>query len=399
MTERQRIESVLSGAMPDKLPWATRLEIWYNARRRTGTMPGQFREMSLNQVHEYLGVGRQAYSVLTPFRMSGVDCEVSFEGRKISGFSEPVLSFPKVANLVPTKSPGKTEILFKTPVGSATCIFRTTTKILDSCATPYLEKHILSNDDDYDPVFWILDHGSVEPAFDDFNRIEEELGDNGMTMGMIERVPFQRALLDFMGEERCFFQLYDNPKPFAALIARLAEIHRESVEIACRSPALVVECGDNLDGNMTNPDLFKAYSLQIMQQTAEKLHSVGKYFASHVDGDLSALVEILPETGLDVAESFSPFPLSQLTFEKAYATWGAQPVMWGILPFPLFEAQVSDKSFQSEMRAIMERVEVENPVILGIGDQAVWPSLWQRIGKITEMVDGLANLTPAMDTK
>ena len=51
------------------------------------------------------------------------------------------------------------------------------------------------------------------------------------------------------------------------------------------------------------------------------------------------------------------------------------------------------------MRAIMERVEVENPVILGIGDQAVWPSLWQRIGKITEMVDGLANLTPAMDTK
>ena len=386
MTERKRIESVLTGVMPDRLPWATRLEIWYHAHLRTGTLPAPFIDKTLDQVHQYLGVGRQAYAILTPFKLTGVDCEVEFEGEKVSCFREPVLTFPKVASLVPTDSPGRTRITFKTPVGTLVSVFRTTQEILDSYATPYLEKHMLSDDGDYAAVGWILEKGETVPTFEEFSRSESEIGDNGMTMGMIERVPFQRLLLDFMGEERCFFEMHDNPKAFEHVMSQLTEIHRVSVKIACESPALVVECGDNLDGYMTNPDLFKRLSLPIMQETADLLHAAEKYYASHVDGDLSALVDIMPETGLDVAESFSPYPLSQLTFDKAYSSWGNKPVMWGILPSPLFEARVPAETFKSEMRAIIERIDADHPVILGIADQAVKPSLWERVREIPQLL-------------
>ena len=381
--------------MPDRFPWATRLEIWYNARLRTGTMPGRFMGMSLNQVHETLGVGRQAYSVLTPWKMLGVECEVVFEGSTVSHHREPVLTFPKVASLVPTDLPGRTEISFKTPAGTLVTVFRTTQEILDSCATPYLEKHILAEDDDYAALEWILRHGETAPDFDAFMELESEIGDIGMAMGMIERVPFQRLLLDFMGEERCFFEMHDNARAFQRIYDILTEIHRAQVAVACESPALVVECGDNLDGYMTNPNLFTRLSMSIMQETADALHATGKYFASHVDGDLTTLVDLLPMTGLDVAESFSPYPLSRLDFPTAYASWGAKPIMWGVLPSPLFEERVPADSFRKEMQSIFEILEFQHPVVLGIADQAVRPSLWERIAEIPGMIDAKADIAKA----
>ena len=387
MTERKRIEAVLAGSKPDRLPWATRLEIWYHSLLRTGKLPERFVGKSLNYVHEYLGVGRQAYCRFTPFKLTGVDCRVLFEGDEISRLHEPVLDFPKPYNLVPREVPGRTEIVYETPAGTLFSTYRTTQEILDSYSQPYLEKHVLAEDEDYAPVEWILKNGEPVADFEHFSRLESEIGENGMTMGMIDRVPFQRLLLDFMGEERCFFQMYDNRQAFDRILDQLTEIHRTCLNIACRSSATIVECTDNLDGTMTNPDLFRKYSIPIMQETADALHGVGKYFASHLDGDISALVDLVPETGLDVAESFSPYPLSRLTFEKAYAAWKSGPIMWGILPSPLFEARVPSEAFKSEIGKILDTIEYDHPAILGVADQAVGLTLWERILEVGEMLN------------
>jgi hypothetical protein len=208
-----------------------------------------------------------------------------------------------------------------------------------------------------------------------------------MTMGMIPRIPFQRLLLDFMGEERCFFEIYDNRNEFDGVFDRLVDQHRRALEIGCRSPATIIECTDNLDGSMTNPNLFKEFSLALMQETAESIHAAGKYFASHLDGDISLLVDLVAESGLDVAESFSPYPLSQLTFDKAYASWTDKPLMWGVLPSPLFEERVTFEDFKGEMANILDIIDYNHPVILGVADQAVRLSLWDRVLEIDSMLE------------
>jgi hypothetical protein len=288
---------------------------------------------------------------------------------------------------VPRDTLGTTEIIYKTPVGVLKNVYRTTQMILDSHSATYLEKHVLADDSDYAVVNWILDNGEPVADFEGFSQSESEIGDNGMTMGMITRMPFQRILLDFMGEERCFFELYDNRKEFDRLFDQLVVHHRRALELGCQSPAIIVECTDNLDGEMTNPQLFKDFSLGLMQETADYIHSAGKYFASHLDGDISLLVDLIPETGLDVAESFSPYPLSQLTFKKAYAAWKDKPIMWGVLPSPLFEERVAVETFRADIRDIVNTVEKAHPVILGVADQAVSLSLMERVREIDEMIE------------
>ncbi len=390
MTERKRIETVLAGAMPDRLPWATRLEIWYYAHLRTGTLPERFVGKSLNEIHEMVRVGRQAYRPLTPLKMTGVECTVIFEGTEVSRIKEPAIDFPKPTNLVPRETPGRTEIIYETPVGKLRSVYRTTQAVLDFYSNPYLEKHVLAEDEDYAVVNWILDNGEPIADYDGFIQVESEIGDNGMTMGMITRMPFQRILLDFMGEERTFYELYDNRKEFDRLFDQLVAHHRRALELGCQSPATIVECTDNLDGAMTNPQLFKEFSLSLMQETAEVIHAAGKYFASHLDGDMSLLVDLIPETGLDVAESFSPYPLSQLTFKKAYAAWKSKPIMWGILPSPLFEARVDVETFRAEIGDMLDTIDKDHPAILGVADQAVSLSLMERVLEVDSMIDAHA---------
>ena len=50
MTNRERILTILDGGVPDRIPWIPRLQIWYEANRRQGTLPPRYREMTLREV-------------------------------------------------------------------------------------------------------------------------------------------------------------------------------------------------------------------------------------------------------------------------------------------------------------------------------------------------------------
>jgi len=60
MNNRQRLSAILDGQPPDRIPWIPRLKIWYTARKKTGTMPTQWRDLSLREIERALGVGTPA---------------------------------------------------------------------------------------------------------------------------------------------------------------------------------------------------------------------------------------------------------------------------------------------------------------------------------------------------
>jgi hypothetical protein len=86
---------------------------------------------------------------------------------------------------------------------------------------------------------------------------------------------------------------------------------------------------------MTNPNLFRQYCLPQYQKYTGMLHGQGKKAGSHTDGNLKPLVELLPESGLDVCESFTPQPLTELSFEEAWEKWRNGPLIWGGIPSDL----------------------------------------------------------------
>ena len=56
----------------------------------------------------------------------------------------------------------------------------------------------------------------------------------------------------------------------------------------------------------------------------------GIWQEAHVDGNLIPLLYLIPEGGVDVVESFSPAPLSRLTFEDAWNAWRGKEHRLGV---------------------------------------------------------------------
>ena len=386
MNERQRIVSTLKGEPTDKAPWATRLDIWYTSRLRTGTLPEEMAGKELNEIHRDLKVGRQCYSQLIYTRLRGVDMTVEFNGEVVRKETDPVLRFPQPRELVTMEKPGDTLIALKTPVGTSRMRFQVVEELIRGAAAPYLVEHLLKDGNDFAVVKWIINHSEIVADYDDFEAKEKLAGEQGVTIAMMDRVPFQRILLDFMGEEQTIYLMMDSPENFQYLMDLLTEQSREMVTVSLASAALMLEFGDNIEGSITSPTLFQNYCMPFMQESADRIHAQGRYLGSHMDGNMKSLLHLVPECGVDVVESFSPAPLTRLTFEDAWNAWCGKVLMWGGIPSPIFEPHVPEHEFTEWIKRMLDLLGDDRRIILGIGDQAVGPALQERIQKASEML-------------
>ena len=73
LSMHDRVQAVLQGKQPDRLPFIDRMEIWYQSKCSSGSLPAKYQEMSLNDIHQ--SVQFQEIS-----RMSGIGY-VAYESR------------------------------------------------------------------------------------------------------------------------------------------------------------------------------------------------------------------------------------------------------------------------------------------------------------------------------
>ncbi len=337
-------------------------------------------------IYRDLGVGRQSYVPISLTRLRGVEMAADLDGQVFLEQRDPLVHFPLVTDLVPRDRPGVSTFRFRTPCGDCRIQYTTKPEILSTGALPFLTRRAIAEEADFPAALWILDRAEVTPDYGPFLEREKEIGEQGLAIGMIDRLPFQRVLLDFLGEERTFFEMHDEPSRFSRLLGRLEELGRQAVQVASRSPALMVEHSDNVDGEMTNPRLFLSYCVPVFQRSAEAVHASGKRLGSHMDGDLSALLELVPECGVDVVESFSPEPLSRLSFRRAWDKWRGRVIVWGCLASPLFEMQSPESRLVSAAREVCASAQADGGIILGVADQAVGPTMAERIRLVGEMI-------------
>lgn len=149
MTERERIVNTLLGEPCDKIPWATRLDIWHTAVTRSGTLPEEYADMAIMDIYRDFGIARQSYTGVTKLRLHGVDFTVEFNGDVIHKESNPAMYFPVPKEYIPPEEPGSTVMHFQTPAGRASLCFRTNETSIKEAESPYLTEHLLKNEDDF----------------------------------------------------------------------------------------------------------------------------------------------------------------------------------------------------------------------------------------------------------
>ena len=385
LSVRERAIQVLRGTVPQRLPFITRLETWYTAHQRTHSLPQRFQGLSLDEVHHRLGVGRLKFIVPYKYRLKGVELHATFNDQELLRLAEPeVENFPGLWDLVPTDRAGTTRTELLTPVGRLSLTHVLLEEGVTNATDPYLKEHLVKDAADLRTVEWILERMEFVPAFDAVRAMEAQIGGQGLVVPLTQRIPFQQALLEYLGEINLFYALHDDP----ALVRRLLDLlDRQQLEALGRLAELdvpYVEFPDNLHGLMTNPKLFREHCLPVYQKYTDLLHRQGKQAGSHTDGDIRNLLGLLAESGLDVCESVSPLPLTSLTFRAANRAWRGRPLVWGGLPTPILEAKTSEAEFQAYLDDFF--AAVDQPLILGLVDLFLRHNSIERVETIARRV-------------
>ena len=388
-TMHDRVAAVLSQRQPDRPPFIDRMELWYQTKRQAGTLPEKFKGMPLNDIHRAVGIGRQKFSPPYAFKLRGVEVVFTFQDQIIFQESEPLMDYFPAAwapEQVPRDQAGQTLIEFMTPVGKVSLSYVFAEDLISMGGMePLLKEHLIKEENDYRTAEYIIERAEFVPRFENIYADSEMLAENGFVVPSLHRIPFQQALLEYLGEIPLFTALYESPQRLKRLIEVL-DLHL--VEILQRLSdlsTLYVEFPDNLDGFMTNPNLFQEYCLPYYQKYADILHGQGKKVGAHTDGNLKPLLKLLAESGLDVCESFSPAPLTECTFEEAWDTWQKGPLIWGGIPSPLLEKRTSESEFKAYVELLLHVIG-NRPIILGVGDMVMGNNLIERVEYIAQKI-------------
>ncbi|OGO28733.1 MAG: hypothetical protein A2W33_01095 [Chloroflexi bacterium RBG_16_52_11] len=375
---RQRALAAMHGERLYPLPMITRLETWYKSHVRSGSLPAHLRGLSLDEVHAAVGVGRLKFSAPFAFRLHKVEVQAIFNGDPLYQDYEPVIeNIPGMWDIVPTDRAGLTVTRLITPRGALTLQHTLLPEHVLTATDPYLKLHLVQGEEDYPVVEFILENAEFVPLFDKIYSEQVEIGDDGLVVPLLYRIPFQQVLLEYLGEIDLFYALHDHPTSVRRLLDLLDQ---QTMEIIHQLRALdvpYVEFPDNLHGLMTNPRLFQEYCLPGYQKYCSVLQAQGKKVGSHTDGNLRPLLGLLAQSGLDVCESFSPFPLTECLFEEAWQAWERGPLIWGAIPSPILEESFSEADFHRYLEHLLE--QIDRPIILGIVDLCMRQNSIERV--------------------
>jgi len=164
----------------------------------------------------------------------------------------------------------------------------------------------------------------------------QEVANHGVLQVGTGYTPLMQLIVNYMGFKRFVVELRRRREKVEELMEAIDLKVRERMKIVAHAPPRIVNVGDNIDGVMVNPELFRRYCIPYYQSYAGILHSGNKIAQSHMDGRLKCLKDLLPETGLDVIEAFTPPPIGDLGMREARGCWGERLAIWANIPEVIF---------------------------------------------------------------
>ncbi len=363
MTIREQFLAIMAGQSPDAIPWIPRLDIWYEAHKRQGTLPEKYQGWSQREIERDLGMGTPARNGRV-FRTELRNIEIRTQER---------------GNDIITK--------YITSVGTVSTVHRRSAVLEQAGISHIMEvEHMIKEPEDYPVVEHIIQHTEVIPTYEEFLEYEKEVGEDGVPLVRIGSDPMFQILKDLVGFNNAFFHLHDYPDRVSRLLEVLTEHALEIQQVTIESPAQLISHGNHFASQMTPPYLFEKYMLPYFQPFAERLHQRGKVLACHADADTSMLLDLIMQAGFDMVESFVTAPMVPVTLQQARAAFGNKVIIWGGIPSTILCDLVNNHEFEEYMVNLFRTIAPGDAFILGVSDNIMAEAKLERIERVSEMV-------------
>jgi hypothetical protein len=196
---------------------------------------------------------------------------------------------------------------------------------------PWTTERLIKRPQDYAVARYVVEHTEYIADYAPIEQAMEWLGEDGVVMAGLPHSPMQMLMINWVGSEegRIFYHLTDYPDLVEDLYRVLCQKRDAAIQIAAKSPAPIVLCGDNLDGVLVSPQLFQKYFVPVYEAQAQVLHKHGKLMAVHMDGRLQGLKQAIASLSLDIVEAFHPPPMGDLPLGEALRLWKDKAIWVG----------------------------------------------------------------------
>jgi hypothetical protein len=221
--------------------------------------------------------------------------------------------------------------------------------------TPWVMERLIKGPEDYKVVKYIVEHTEYVADYFPIEQAKDWLGDEGVVIDALPHSPMQMQMIHWVGSEggRFFLHHADYLDMVEELYRAMCKSREPLYEIAAKSPAEIVSCGDNVDGFLVNPRLFAKYFMPVYLKQAEVLHRHGKLMAVHMDGRVRVLKDLIAKTQIDIVEALHPPPMGDLPISEALQAWPDKSI-WVGFPGGIYElgAEAVKKSALELLRDI-----------------------------------------------
>ncbi len=156
---------------------------------------------------------------------------------------------------------------------------------------PHPIQHVVTNQEQLQIFAYAVEHLSLEkpePDFENFIEAEQALGEDGLATTSFLNTPLMDLIETCWGLESTYYLLHDFPTEVEAILEKLHQVQRLTVERIAESPARVVIEYENTSSTLLSPAIFRRYCLPILNEYADLLKSAGKIFLVHMCGKLQA---------------------------------------------------------------------------------------------------------------
>lgn len=376
----------------DRLPYVPRIDLWYLANSVAGTLPAQHAGRTQNEISRAEGWAlHHKYAFASVGEHS--DHALLHRGIGIFRTRDTVVDFvlPKDVEVRVHREGRLTRVEYHTPAGmvSNTLQYDETMKRL-GISIPLHTEHLIKGPQDYAPACHLFEHMDVVPNFERFNYwASEEMRDDGVPVvaHFHGASPMQQIQRDLIDATQFFIHYKDHQKKLRALVERMEPLYDKILKICCESPAQVVNWGSNFDDMLTYAPYFRQEIQPWVRKASETLGTAGKLLMCHTDGENFGLMDLIRDSGMHIAESICPAPMTKVTLAEYYRRWSGQLTLFGGIPSTIVLPETSEAEFEACLDELFRAVAPGTRMVVGIADQVPPNALFSRLQRIGERIE------------
>lgn len=396
MTHKERMLKAAKGEWADQLPWVPRIDIWYNSNSVRGRLPAKYRKnATLDEIADDIGGG---YHKIIPEFLNVRSPEDNID-RGIGVYRLWGMSYrPELVGVKrEVKSEGNTTLVtYHTPIGSVSCkILYTEEMKRAGVSMPWLSEHIIKEPKDYETIGYIFKNIKIIPDHSNYLELQRKVGNKGFAAAYAgsSGSPLHHIMKHFFDPSTFYLEMFDHPKEMQKLCEDMEPFFDQIFQVHTNSPAEVIYFGANFDAMITYPPFFRDYILPHLQKFADMLHPKGKLLLCHCDGENKGLLDLIPESGIDIAEAICPQPMTKVTMSEVKKAFKGKVTIFGGIPsVALLEESMSNEEFEGFMKNLFKEITPGDRFILGVSDTTPPDAKFERLLRITEMVQDWGKL-------